>query len=87
MGSDTVGSMMGADYVSITTTLATFSTQQPRQCFNVTIIDDIEVDIIENFFANLTLVPASVTIIDPNRITVAPAQATVSIKDDDLRKY
>ena len=77
--------MMGADYISVTTTL-TFSTQQPRQCINVTIIDDIEVETIEDFFANLTLVPTSVTTIDPNRITVAPAQATVSIMDDDLRK-
>ena len=77
--------MMGADYISVTTAL-TFSTQQPRQCINVTIIDDIEVETIEDFFANLTLVPTSVTTIEPNRITVAPAQATVSIKDDDLRK-
>ena len=90
MGSDTVGSgMMGADYISVMTnfTLPTFSTQQPRQCFNVTIIDDIEIETIENFFANLTIVPTSVTTIEPNRITVDPAQATVSITDDDdLRK-
>ena len=77
--------MMGADYISVTTTL-TFSTQQPRQCINVTIIDDVQVETTENFFANLTFVPMSVTTIDPNQITIAPVQATVSIMDDDLRK-
>ena len=75
------------DYASVNTTLATFTTQQPRQCFNVTIIDDMLVETTEGFFANLTLVPTSVTIIDDSRITVAPAQATVNITDNDLCKY
>jgi len=87
VGSGMLGPIMDADYISVRTTLATFSTQQPRQCFNVTIVDDSEVELTENFFANLTLIPASVTTIEPSRITVAPAQATVSITDDDQRKY
>jgi len=83
-GSGTVGS--GADYVSVMTTLATFSTMQPKQCFNVTIIDDMEVELSEDFFATLTLIPASVTIVDPNRTTIDPLKATVSIMDNDVRK-
>ena len=78
---------MDADYISVTTTLATFTIDQPRRCFNVTIIDDTEVELTEDFFAGLTLIPASVTTIDPSRISVDPAEATVSITDDDQRKY
>ena len=86
VGSGTVGPIMDADYISVRTTLATFSTQQPRRCFNVTIVDDSDVELTENFFADLTLIPASVTTINSSRITVAPAQATVNITDNDLRK-
>jgi len=86
VGSGTLGPIMDADYISVRTTLATFSTQQPRQCFNVTIVDDTDVELTENFFANLTLIPDSVTTIEPSRITVDPAQATVNIIDNDLRK-
>ena len=84
MGSGTVGS--GADYISVMATLATFSTMQPKQCFNVTIIDDMEVEISEEFFATLTLIPASLTIVDLNRTTIDPLKATVSIMDNDVRK-
>jgi len=35
-GSGTVSS--GADYVSVMTTLATFSTMQPKQCFNGSLV-------------------------------------------------
>ena len=91
MGSGTVGS--GADYISVMTTLATFSTMQPKQCFNVTIIDDMEVELSEYFFATLTLIPSSLTTvdpnrttIDPNRTTIDPLNATVSIMDNDVRK-
>jgi len=66
--------------------MATFTNGQTRQCFNVTITDDTAVESTEDFFASLTLIPASVTTIDPSRITVAPAQATVNITDNDLRK-
>jgi len=82
----TVGSGMDADYISVNTTLATFTNDQPRQCFNVTIVDDTELESTEDFFASLTLIPASVTTIDPSRITVDPAQATVNIIDNDIRK-
>jgi len=87
VGSGMVGPIMAADYMSVMTTLATFTNGQTRQCFNVTIIDDNEEEQTEDFFASLTLIPASVTTIDPSRITVDPAQATVSITDDDQRKY
>jgi len=83
-GSGTVGS--GADYISVMATLATFSTMQPKQCFNVTIIDDMEVEISEDFFATLTLIPSSLTIVDLNRTTIDPLKATVSIMDNDVRK-
>ena len=83
-GSGTVGS--GADYISVMTTLATFSTMQPKQCFNVTIIDDMEVELSEDFFATLTLIPSSLTTVDPNRTTIDPLNATVSIMDNDVRK-
>ena len=87
IGSGMVGPIMDADYISVMTTLATFTNDQPRQCFNVTIMDDSEEEPTEDFFASLTLIPASVTTIDPSRITVDPAQATVNIIDDDQRKY
>ena len=75
-----------SDYISVMTPLGTFSTRQPRQCFNVTIIDDSEVETTEDFFATLTLIPASVTTIDPNRITVDQPEAIVNITDNDVRK-
>ena len=86
VGSGTVGSGMDADYISVMSTLVTFTNGQTRQCFNVTIVDDTEVELTEDFFASLTLIPASVTTINSSRITVAPAQATVNITDNDLRK-
>ena len=86
IGSGMMGSGADYDYMSVMTTLTTFAMEQPRQCFNVTIIDDSEVETTEHFFATLSLIPASVTTINPNRITVAPAQATVSIMDDDASK-
>ena len=76
----------GADYISAMTTLDMFSTQQPKQCFNVTIINDSEIEIIEDFFATLTLLPDTVTTVDPNRTIVDPSKATVSIMDNDVRK-
>ena len=88
VGSGTIGSGMmdsgyGAeyDYMSVMTTLATFTMEQPTQCFNVTIIDDSEVETTEHFFVRLNL--TSVTTIDSNRITVAPEQTTVNIMDND----
>ena len=86
VGSGMIGSGVDYDYMSVMTTLTTFAMEQPRQCFNVTVNDDMEVEMDEAFFANLSLIPVSVTNIDPNQITVAPAQATVIIMDDDLCK-
>ena len=80
--SDIVSS--GSDYISVLTTLGTFSTRQPRQCFNVAIVDDSEVETTEDFFAILTLIPASVTIIHPNRIAVDQPEAIVNITDRKL---
>ena len=86
MGSDMMGSGADYDYMSVITTLATFTMEQPTQCFNLIIIVDTEVETTEHFFARLSLIPASVTTIDPNRIIVAPAQTTVNIVDNDGRK-
>ena len=83
MDSGMIGSGAEYDYMSVMTTLTTFTMEQPTQCFNVTIVDDTEVETTECFFARLTLIPASVTTIDSNRITVAPAQTTVNIMDND----
>ena len=81
MGSSMIGSGAEYDYMSVMTTLATFTMEQPTQCFNVTIIDDSEVETTEHFFVRLNL--TSVTTIDSNRITVDPAQTTVNIMDSD----
>jgi len=81
MDSGMIGSGAEYDYMSVMTTLATFTMEQPTQCFNVTIVDDIEVETTECFFARLTL--TSITTIDSNRITVAPEQTTVNIMDND----
>ena len=81
MGSGTMGSSAEYDYMSVMTNLTTFTMEQPTQCFNVTIIDDSEVETTEHFFARLNL--TSVTTIDSNKITVAPAQTTVNIMDND----
>jgi len=87
-GSDIMGSGADYDYMSVITTLATFTMEQPTQCFNLMIIVDTEVETTEHFFARFSLIPASVTTIDPNWIVnvVAPAQTTVNIVDNDGRK-
>ena len=81
MDSGMIGSGAEYDYMSVMTTLTTFTMEQPTQCFNVTIVDDTEVETTEHFFARLTL--TSVATIDSNRITVDPAQTTVNIMDND----
>jgi len=81
MDSGMIGSGAEYDYMSVMTNLTTFTMEQPTQCFNVTIIDDTAVETTECFFARLTL--TSVTTIDSNRITVALAETTVNIMDDD----
>ena len=67
-------------------TLNTFTSQQPRQCFDVSITNDTIVELNETFTARLTLVPASVTTINASRIIVDPPEATVQITDNDLSK-
>ena len=74
------------DYTSVSMILHTFTSQQPRQCFNVSIMNDINVEITETFTARLTLIPASVTTITENRIIVDPPEATVQITNNVLSK-
>ena len=74
------------DYRSVSMTLNTFTSQQPRQCFNVSITNDTIVELTEAFTARLTLIPTSVTTITANRIIVDPPEATVQITDSDLSK-
>jgi len=44
MGSDMMGSGADYDYMSVITTLATFTMELPTQCFNLMIVVDTEVD-------------------------------------------
>ena len=74
------------DYMSVSMTLGPFTSQQPRQCFNVSITNDAFIELNETFTARLTLIPASVTTISANRIIVDPPQTTVLITDNDLSK-
>ena len=74
------------DYKSVSVTLNTFTSQQPRQCFSVSITNDTIVELNETFTAKLTLIPASVTTITANRIIVDPLEATVQITNNDLSK-
>ena len=73
-----------ADYESVSMTLGTFTSQQPRQCFNVSITNDAIVESNETFTARLTL--ASVTTITANEITIDPSETTVLITDNDYSK-
>jgi len=82
VGSGTVGSIMDADYVSIMTTLATFTNDQPRQCFNVSIVNDVIPEDDEVFNASLTLSPADQATFG-ELVTVAPDLASVTILDDE----
>ena len=49
-------------------------------------MNDVNVEVTETFTARLTLIPASVTTITANRITIDPPETTVLITDNDLRK-
>ena len=75
-----------ADYKSVSITLNTFTSQQPRQCLNVSITNDAFIELNETFTARLTLIPTSVTTINASRIIVDPPEATVLITDNDLSK-
>ena len=74
------------DYTSVSMTLGPFTSQRPRQCFSISIINDLFIELDEAFTARLTLIPASVTTISPDRIIVDPPQTTVQIADNDLSK-
>ena len=74
------------DYTSVSMTLGTFTSQRPRQCFNISIMDDVNVEVTETFTARLTLIPASVTTITANRIIVDPPETTVQITNNVLSK-
>ena len=74
------------DYTSVSMTLDTFTSQHPRQCFNISITNDAIVERTEDFTARLTLIPASVTTINAGRIIVDPPETTVRITDNDLGK-
>ena len=74
------------DYKSVSMTLGPFTSQQPRQCFTVSITNDTFTELNETFTATLTLVPASVTTITADRIIIDPPETTVLITDNDLGK-
>ena len=69
------------DYMGVSMTLGTFTSQRPRQCFNISITDDASVQPTREFTARLTLIDSSVTTISANRIIVDPPEATVQITD------
>ena len=75
-----------ADYTSVSMILGPFTSQQPRQCFNVPIINDAFIELNETFTARLTLIDSSVTTVTANRIIVDPPQTAVQITDNDLSK-
>ena len=62
-------------------TLGTFTSQRPRQCFNISITDDASVQPTREFTARLALMDSSVTTISPDRIIVDPPETTVQITD------
>ena len=74
------------DYKSVSMTLDPFTTQQPRQCFTVSITNDTFIELNETFTATLTLIPASVMTITADRIIIDPPETTVLITDNDLSK-
>ena len=74
------------DYTGVSMTLGPFTSQRPRQCFSISIINDTVLESNETFTARLTLIPASVTTITPDRIIVDPPETTVLITDNDLSK-
>ena len=74
------------DYASVSMTLGTFTRQRPRQCFNISIINDAIIERTEEFTTRLTLIPDSVTTINASRIIVDLSETTVQIIDNDLGK-
>ena len=62
------------DYLR-TTVVLVFSAGDDRQCVNISLIDDNNLEEVEEFFVNIsTLVP---------RVTIDPDLTTVELQDDD----
>ena len=74
------------DYTNVSMTLGPFTSQWPRECFFISIMNDVILESAEEFTVRLTLIDSSVTTISPDRIMVDPAEATVQITDNDLSK-
>ena len=74
------------DYTSVSMTLGTFTSQRPRQCFNISITNDAIMEQTKDFTTRLTLIPASIATIDGSRIIVVPPATTVRIIDNDYGK-
>ena len=69
------------DYMNKSVTLGTFTNQQPRKCFSISIANDSILESTEDFTARLTLINSSVTTVSADQIIVSPAEATVKITD------
>ena len=74
------------DYLSISTTLGTFTNQQPRLCFNVPIVDNVITEQTEDFTVRLMLKEDSVTTIAAQRIMVDLQGTRVQIMNNNLSK-
>ena len=74
------------DYTSVSMTVGTFTSQRPRQCFNISITNDAIIEQTKVFTTRLTLIPDSVTTISTSQIIVDPPETTVQITDNDLSK-
>ena len=72
--------------MGISMTLGPFTSQRPRECFSISIINDSFIESNETFTARLKLISTSVTTITPDRIIVDPPETTVLIIDNDLSK-
>ena len=66
------------DYGSLNMTLM-FDTCDPKQCVTVTIVDDFEDELDEDFFYTLTRPPGGLD----SRITLNPTLGEVLIRDND----
>ena len=67
-----------SDYVSLDVILM-FGTCQTKQCLNVTIVDDFEDELDEDFFYTLTRPPGGLD----SRITLSPTLGEILIRNDD----
>ena len=69
------------DYGALSTTLM-FDTCESRQCYNISIVDDVTLEMTELFSVTLERTP------DLNsRITLNPVDGAIDILDNDGRKY